>query len=432
MFTAAEAAEAAEAAVDIRCPLRSDRRRLIGCRQRHNPIFNTGLVAALIVAVLAEIFGAIPAAQAGESSAAGSEACLAASGSTAVAVCRDALGREPRNSAVRTALSNALVQSRNFDQAVAVLQDGVALEPGNGDIKVQLIKVEQLRDEQRWIEKQKQQRESAPATGMSSRQRVEAERMQIRCTKLTGRTALEACNEGLARFPGNVAFYVGKGDALMGLARYGEALEAYEAARAVEPANADIQRAMVKARALRQVNLKECMELTGSTALAGCSAALQKGGRDEAAVRERQGDLLDAAGQKSEAAAAYRAALSAGGGNQGVAAKLRALGALGAGNPQPGQTALKPVAVVQKPAPAPPAPAVRKPQAPPAPTVPVRPMRAPKPAPRTMAMAKPEMGGSMMVKPPMASPADAGPPPAPVQKQPVTYSNAPLPSGFTH
>jgi len=423
--------------VDIRSLLRSSRKHLGLSWDRQRKSVCAVVLIPVFVVGLEWTFGGILPAAAAELSAAQREACLSASGSAAEAACRDALVQEPRDAGIRAALSSALVQSRHYDQAISILRDGLELEPGNADMKAQLARVEQLRDEQRWIEKQKQKREQSSASGMTGKQRAEVGRMQIRCTKLRGQTALEACNQGLAISPGNLAFYMGRANALMELERYGEALETYEDAQTLDPSNSEAVRAMAKARALRQVSAKKCLRLNGSTALAACRAALQKGGADEAEIRERQGDLLAAAGKRQAAVDAYRAALAAGGSNRSISAKLGALGEAGTDNQKPpAVTPAATMAAAPSPTPVPKSPKapvpLRKPP-PPAPAVAHVPsMAAPKPKllPEVIAAAKPEEQTIAARLPETAAAAPT--PPASVEKEAGKFSNAPLPSGFTH
>jgi tetratricopeptide (TPR) repeat protein len=427
----------AAVAADIRCLLRLAHKYLGRSWIRgRKSVCAVLLVPVLVIGLLWILGGTLPAVAAGLS-AAQKDACLSASGSAAEAACRDALEQEPRDADIRAALSRALIQSRHFDQAIGILRDGLELEPGNADLKAQLARVEQLQDEQRWIEKQNQKREQSSATGMTSRQRAEVGLMQIRCTKLKGRTALEACNQGLALSPGNLALNIGKADALIGLERYGEALDSYQDAQTLDPSNTDIGRAMAKARALRQVSVKKCLQLSGSTALAACSAALQKGGADEAEIRERQGDLLAAAGKKQEAVSSYRAALAAGGGNSSIAAKLEVLSPTGSDSRQ-SLAPTPPAKIAAGPSPPPvpkplnaPAPLRKPPQhAPAVAHVPSTAAPKPKPLPEVVAAAEAEKQKIPARLPGTAVAAPA--PPAPTEKETGKYSNAALPSGFTH
>jgi len=194
---------------------------------------------------------------------------------------------------------------------------------------------------------------------------------------------------------------------------------------------------MAKARALRQVSVKKCLQLSGSTALAACRAALQKGGADEAEIRERQGDLLSAAGKRQAAVDAYRAALSSGGSTRSISAKLGVLGEAASDNQKP-PVATPPVTMAAAASPPPepksvnaPVPLRKAPQ--PAPVVAQVPSKAtpkPKPLPEAIEAAKPEEKTIAARLPETATAAPT--PPAPVEKETGKFNNAPLPSGFTH
>ena len=439
MLTPEEVAEEV-AVVDIRALKPAVGRDAHNCLARQNLLAAKGLWGVLLVCAGLVTIGISGPAAAAALSQVEREACLSATGQSAVTRCYDALQKDPRDSGIRLALSDALVQLQRYHQAITVLRGGLELEPDNDDIKNRLSRAEQMHKEHIWIEQQKQKRERSSAAGMTSQERMEASRFEIRCSKLTGDLALQACNEGLNKFPGRPMLYIGKGDALMAMERYGEAIEAYQDALTLDSRDATTKGALKKARALRKVSAKKCLELSGTTALEACNAAVKKGGLDEVAIRQRQGDLLNAAGKTQAAVSAYQAALAVDGSNPAVIAKLRAMGietadsAHLAGAPSTMTAAAEPQTIkpsepaapvpTSKPAP----PPVSKPAPPPA--IPASAKMTPKDLTKPNAEAKPAAGDT---GPPQSEIAARDVHPSmPPETKPARFSNAPLPSGFTH
>jgi tetratricopeptide (TPR) repeat protein len=252
--------------------------------------------------------------------------CLSASGQTAVSACQKALRKDPSNMDIRMALGEALLKLRRYRPAVDVFKAGLEMEPGNRAYKEQLALVESLLKEQAWIEKQRKQRALKTASGQNGKKSVAASRFILRCTKLKGNTALAACNEGLALFPGLAELYRGKGDALMDLNRIGQAILAYREALVLVPDHRDTERKLSMAQTRRRLSVKKCTQLTGIIALSACDAALIKGGPDELIIQQRRGDLLSAMGKRQAAIEAYQAALMIDSGDNTIQRKLAALG----------------------------------------------------------------------------------------------------------
>jgi len=405
-----------------------------GCSARQNPLTFSGLWRVLLICAWLGPFGLSSLAVAAALSPVEREACLSATGQSAVTRCYDALQKDPHDSQLRLTLSDALIQLQRYHQAISVLRKGLELEPDNDTIKNRLSRAEQIRKEYIWIEQKKQKREQSSAAGMTSQERMEAGRFEVRCSKLTGELALQACNEGLARFPGRPLLYSGKGNALMSMERYGEAIEAYKDALTLNPRDATTKSALKKARALRKVSAKKCLELSGKTALEACNAAVRKGSLDEVAIRQRQGDLLSAAGRTQAAVSAYQAALAVDGSNKKVEAKLKALGIETVKSTSPAGVPLKNKAIAEPRAVVPSAPETPEPvrkavvSSPPAVTASAK--ITPKTLTETVAAAEPATRDTGPQHP--ASAARYRPSPGPPETKRAEFSNAPLPSGFTH
>ncbi len=267
-------------------------------------------------------FGLMPNLAAADEAA----TCLSASGKAAVSACGNALRKDPSNMDIRMALGEALMKLRRYQPAVDVFKIGLEMEPGNRAYKEQLALAESFLKEQAWIEKQQKQRAQKASGGQNGKDSVAASRFILRCTKLKGATALAACSEGLAQFPGHAVLYCGKGDALMDLDRIGQAISAYRDALVLQPDHHDTERKLSMALSRRRVSVKKCTQLSGINALSACDAALIKGGPDELIIQQRRGELLSAMGKRQTAIEAYQAALMIDSGNNTIRRKLAALG----------------------------------------------------------------------------------------------------------
>ena len=412
----ATAMEAAVAGID---PQR-DIYRLAGRR--------TGRSAGLLVFkwALLWILVLAPAVSAASQAAKQRDVCLESSGQAVIDACTAILNEHPEDTTARLALGQAFIASRQYGKAADLFRDGLKLDPGNQDLATQLSLAEQLIDEQRWIEKKQQQRDPASGGSKKGKDRIAARRLEIRCTKLQGAAALEACIEGLREFPGNAVFYRGKGNALMQVKRYGEALDAFQDALVLDPADTLSKSGIVKARSQRKISFNKCMQLDGQVALNACQAALIKGGSDEFAIEQRRGDLLQAAGNTEQAISAYQAALAIDSRNPAVLNKLERLGAPSEKDKEP---PVKPMAAA-KPEPKPALTEAEPPKRPRPKPAPQDPAKPPKPAASPPPAA--ETPRAALSVPAVKSPPAKHRAARPVEEETGKYSNAPLASGFTH
>ncbi|MEA3412123.1 MAG: tetratricopeptide repeat protein [Pseudomonadota bacterium] len=229
--------------------------------------------------------------------------CLDSNGAEATPACRSELRASPRNTSLRIALADALMAGRRYEEAVAVLATGVELAPGNAEFKDRLKLAESYVREQEWI--QQQQSGQSDAKGGSAAQ---SRRNVIRCTRLKGKSALSACDQALREKPQDTQLLSARGDALLGLGRYGEAVSSYRQALAFDPGDSAVAGKLSQAESQRRKALNDCRLLDGRDGLEACHAALLEGAGDEFVVRVRQADLLLAQKREEEALQAYRSA----------------------------------------------------------------------------------------------------------------------------
>ena len=231
--------------------------------------------------------------------------CLSATGEAAVTPCRRELLRDPGNVEIRFALSDAFMATRRYEDAVAVLREGLERFPGNGEIKKKLILAESYVEEQQWIEKQQK---STSASSRSKKQNTQIRLSIIRCKKLKGDAAMTACNEGLRVDPDHPELLTGRGNAWLEMDRIGNAVLDFEAAIAADPKRRDAHKSLRFARTKRDVKVSQCLQTDGLNGLNACDAALLKGASDEFSIQKRRARLLHTMGREKEAMAAYRVA----------------------------------------------------------------------------------------------------------------------------
>jgi tetratricopeptide (TPR) repeat protein len=234
-----------------------------------------------------------------------SSACLSGSGEAAVTACRQELRHDPDNVASRLALSDALMALEKYQEAVAVLREGAMRDPGDEAIKKKLTLAQSYLEEQQWIEKRNQRKQSMNLTkNADTRTRLSL----IRCTTLKGEAALTACNEGLAVAPHNADLLTGRGNVWLGKDRIVDAIADFKAALAADPGNRDAADGLRLAGVKRKIKVTQCLQFDDRDGLAACDAALEKGAPDAFAIQKRRAELLHAMHREKEAIAAYRTA----------------------------------------------------------------------------------------------------------------------------
>ena len=231
--------------------------------------------------------------------------CLSASGEAAVTACRAALRETPGDLQVRLALGDAYMSLRRYAEAVVVLREAFEYAPGDDTVKRRLALAESYLEEQRWIEEREQSASASQATGKSD---AKIRLSIIRCNKLQGEGALNACNEGLQLSPGNQDLLVGRGNAWLALDQPAKAAADYQAALDAAPGDRNAAKQLRLASTKRKIKAAQCLQGDGPQALEACNAALLTGADDEFAIRKQQARLLHGLEREDEALRAYQAA----------------------------------------------------------------------------------------------------------------------------
>jgi len=230
--------------------------------------------------------------------------CGGLSGEAAVSACQMELNRDPKDIDTRLALADVLLELKRNKEAVDVLSDGLMIYPGSEVLKQRLAFAKSNLGEQAWIEKQRAKRAAEEKDKIDTTTKLN----MIRCSKLQGETALEACNAGLKVLPNDVTLLTGQAEALFDLNRIPGAITAYQRVLRQDPTNVDIKKKLNVAESKRQISVAKCLHLSGSTGLSACNEGLLSGAKDEATIRTRQGDLLVEMQQPEKALDAYRMA----------------------------------------------------------------------------------------------------------------------------
>lgn len=233
--------------------------------------------------------------------------------SEAVVTASKALEASPRDLEARLKLADALMANNCFDDAVHLLEEGEALHERNPQLQSQLREARSMQREQTYFEGLNRAEDAAKLS-----------HNLLRCSRLGD---LEACDQALARQPGDPQIQLAKADALVKAKRPADALSAYRRARELAPDDATIEQKIAAAETQRRALAETCQSATGETALQACQFALLPGNDDEFAIRKRSGILLQASSQPAAALDSYIAANLLRHGDRSVALAIVALSA---------------------------------------------------------------------------------------------------------
>ncbi|MGH8239091.1 MAG: tetratricopeptide repeat protein [Steroidobacteraceae bacterium] len=231
--------------------------------------------------------------------------------SESVLAASKALERDARDLQARLQVADALMADNCVDDAVHLLEEGEAIHGRNAQLQSQLREARSMMREQTYFEGLNRAEEAAKLS-----------HNLLRCTRLGD---IEACDQALARQPGDPQIQLAKADALLQAKRPGEALPAYRRAHELNPGDAAIEQKIATTQTQRRAFLDTCQNGTGQSALQACQAALWPGNDDEFAIRKRSGILLQASNQPAAALDSYIAANMLQQGDRSVALAIIAL-----------------------------------------------------------------------------------------------------------
>jgi len=171
-------------------------------------------------------------------------ASACAAGAPQAEPCRSAIARAAVADAL--ALTDSWVAARNYDAAQQLLEQMRRREPRDTRIAQRLQQVSSLAEEAAWLARR-------GADGAAAASAGETALAEIRCTRLSGETALAACDQLLGQRPGNARILAVRGDLLLTLGRTADALVAYRTAAAYESSPALTQKIALAEATVRPV-----------------------------------------------------------------------------------------------------------------------------------------------------------------------------------
>ncbi len=163
--------------------------------------------------------------------------CLKSSGAAAVTACKDALRAAPADVKVARALARHHSKAKRFSEALEVLNGALAHNPEDDRLLSDISVAKSNLAEQAWMENRK----TADSDDGNGAAKPVSQMDRIRCRKLSGPTALAACDRALAARPNDPALRVARGRHLESVDRTAEAVADYRAALAGDPGNAEAQ-----------------------------------------------------------------------------------------------------------------------------------------------------------------------------------------------
>lgn len=140
------------------------------------------------------------------------------------------------------ALADTLLAKKHYQRAVVVLEEAITRHPADTTLPQRLHEARSLADEAAWLA-----RKSEPSA--TPEPEVDLVLAETRCTRLTGKTALDACERALLVRPADAKLLAARGDLLMTLGRVAEAAADYRAAAAAEPQQSGLPQKLALAEA---------------------------------------------------------------------------------------------------------------------------------------------------------------------------------------
>jgi len=169
---------------------------------------------------------------------AASASCDEASGAAAISACDRELAKNPNSIEIRLRYADVLMGQRKYLQAVNILKDALALQPGNNRVKQKYRLANSLAEEHQSIGEL-----SVETPTSEARSSVK----EILCKTLKGKRAIDACREVLTADPRNMTALVRLGDELMAINQVEDAVVSYRRAVALDSANPTLQNKLARA-----------------------------------------------------------------------------------------------------------------------------------------------------------------------------------------
>jgi len=154
-----------------------------------------------------------------------------------VVACRKAIEEHGAWRNLYIELGETLDQLKRFKGAVAAYEQALKHFPGDKQLSGKLAIAKSNLDEQEWLQQRNSKPQSSSRPTPKSASSVKTKLDQIRCKRLSGVSAVNACNAVLKVVPDDLAILQSKGAALLKLGRLSEAKKTYQRMLRINPSN---------------------------------------------------------------------------------------------------------------------------------------------------------------------------------------------------
>lgn len=208
---------------------------------------------------------------------------------------RAALSGNPKDLAAQLAVIDALIDTGCYNEAVPVLESGLAQRPHSSELQSRMRAVRSMLNEEQFFE------------GLGTAQETAKLKHDVmRCTKFFD---VNACDDALRSKPDDSELLVAKGDALSHDGRPADAILIYlHAGGLLPPGDEGIKLKLSAAEAQREGLAAQCQVSADAAAADACQAALLRGSTDEFTLLKRRGTLLQSFDKPAQALDAFIAA----------------------------------------------------------------------------------------------------------------------------
>lgn len=150
--------------------------------------------------------------------------CFKSTGIPAIDACRKLLRKDPNDLNVLIKLSDHLAQQQKYAEALQIIRQAAVLNPDSPKVEHRMKKLISYQKEQEWAEKRK----SNPDTTKALTASITFKRNRIKCLRLNGEKALEACNKAIQEKEDDHTLYKARGKIQEQLGRNEEAAKDFK------------------------------------------------------------------------------------------------------------------------------------------------------------------------------------------------------------
>jgi tetratricopeptide (TPR) repeat protein len=205
-----------------------------------------------------------------------------------------ALKLNPNELARQLAVADALIDQGCYQEALPVLEAGLAQRPNSSELQSRLRATRSMLNEEHFFE------------GLGNAQETaKLQHSTLRCTKLFD---VSACDDALHMKPDDPQLAIAKGDALAHSGRPADAILVYLRAGSLLPGDEGVKSKLAAAESQRETLVSQCVGNADAAAADACQWALLRGSPDEFSLQKRRGILLQSFDKPAQALDAFIAA----------------------------------------------------------------------------------------------------------------------------